>query len=226
MVEQDGAVAGKAKEIWRLNALVKNGIQVGEDYFLEGAEEFNDRKVELKINKGDLQTVLVLNRGVINGTYGRWVERALPNFNIPLWQWNNFAESQERASTELGKAMHNAFYETKSPIKPENWENFNQTETKIKVNFKAARSMVQVLLSAMDVLDSEASGLSLDKDRDAYYEHALDKDKKLNCIGSLLSQMAEQKFPVNLARLSHIKARQKINEPDAERAKFLLGQAR
>jgi hypothetical protein len=226
MIEQGGTVAGKAKEIWRLNALVKNGIQAGEEYFLEGAEEFNDRKMELKINKGDLQTIVVLNRGVVNGAYGKWIERALPNFNIPLWQWNNFSDSQGFASTELGKVTHDALYKNNPPTKPEDWENFNQTETKIKISFKTAKSMVQVLASVMEVLDSEASGLTLNKDRNAYYEHVFDKDKKLKCIGSLLSQMAEQRFPVNQNKLLNLKLRQKINEPDAVTAKFLLAQTR
>jgi len=211
-----------SRETWRLNSLVQTGIGVGKEYFSEEAKEFDSKKVELKIDKGDLQLIQVLNRTVVNSTYGRWVERASPNFDISLSQWNDFAESQSLACMELERVTSDAFFKTNPPTKPEDWDNFNQTETKIKVSFKTARSIVQVLVPVMDILDSETFGLTLDKDRDAYYEHALDKDRRLRCIGNLLSQMAEQKLPVNLDRLSSIKNRQRINEPDVKRAKFLL----
>jgi len=219
-------VTESSREAWRLNSLVQTGIRMGGEYFPEKAKEFGSKKVELKINKGDLQLIQVLNRTVVNSTYGRWAERVSPNFDISLSQWNDFAESQSLACMELERVTGDVFFKTNPPTKPEDWENFNEAETKIEISFKTARSIIQVLVPVMDILDSEASGLTLDKDRDAYYEHVLDKDRRLKCIGNLLSQMVDQKLPVRLDKLSSIKDRQRINEPDAKRAKFLLQETR
>jgi hypothetical protein len=183
----------------------------------------DDRKVELKINKGDLQTILVLNRGVLTSTYSRWVEYVLPNFNISLGEWNVFAESQGSACRELEKVTRNAFFKTNPPNKPSDWENFNDTETKIKISFKAARAIVQVLVGAMDLEDSEASNLRVDSNWKEYYDHAIIKNKKLSCIKGLLSQMVEQGCPVKKNKIPDLELRLRINEPDVEMAKFFAG---
>lgn len=212
-------------EVRRLNCLIQEGIKAGERYFPQGAEEFDDQKVELRMNKGDLQIVQTLSRTFVNSAYGKHSEKAL--FTNPVIlknSWDNFAENQLLVCMELEKVVSAALFKTNPPAKPEDWINLNKAETKINVSFKTARSITQVLTGAMDLEDLESTDLDLDKDRKKYYDHVIIKDKKMKCIKSLLSQLAEQKLPVNQDEITSLQIRLTINEPDAEMAKILLEQ--